>query len=109
MVGEQGRDPGDAQQVACQDHLESDDDDDNCNNTNNKTRLFAGMEAPTVILITKTLGTNETAVRSGMLRAVAKLIVITDSADSNIKNIEQHFDVTRMTDFNSIPDSDDEL
>jgi len=44
-----------------------------------------------------------------MLRAVAKLIVITDSADSNIKNIEQHFDVTRMTDFNSIPDSDDEL
>ena len=27
-------------------------------------RLFAGMEAPTVILITKTLGTNETAVRS---------------------------------------------
>ena len=67
------------------------------------------MEAPTVILITKTLGTNETAVRSGMLRAVAKLIVITDSADSNIKNIGQHFDVTRMTDFNSIPDSDDEL
>ena len=73
-----------------------------------KTRLFAGMEAPTVILITKTLGTNETAVRSGMLRAVAKLIVITDSADSNIKNIEQHFDVTRMKDFDSISDSEEE-
>ena len=78
-------------------------------NNYNQNRLFAGMEAPTVILITKTLGTNETAVRSGMLRAVAKLIVITDSADLNIKNIEQHFDVTRMKDFNSISDSDDEL
>ena len=66
------------------------------------------MEAPTVILITKTLGTNETAVRSGMLRAVAKLIVITDSADSNIKNIEQHFDVTPMDAFASISVSDEE-
>ena len=105
MVGEQGRDLSDAQQVICQNHLENNDGNDNNHNQN---RLFAGMEAPTVILITKTLGTNETAVRSGMLRAVAKLIVITDSADSNIKNIEQHFDVTRMKDFDSISDSEEE-
>merc|ERR1719507_520417 len=65
-------------------------------------RLFAGMEAPTGILITKTIGTNETAVRSGMLRAVAKLIVITDTTDSNVTNIEEHFDVARMPDFNDI-------
>ena len=71
-------------------------------------RLFAGMEAPTVIFITKTLGPNETAVRSGMLRAVAKLIVITDSADAKIQNIEEHFDVTRIGGLNSISDSDDE-
>ena len=71
-------------------------------------RLFAGMEAPTVIFITKTLGPNETAVRSGMLRAVAKLIVITDSADANIKNIEEHFDVTRMRDFDSLSESEND-
>ena len=70
-------------------------------------RLFAGMEAPIVILITKTVGTNETAVRSGMLRAVAKLIVITDKTDSNVPNIKEHFDVTCMPDLNSISDSDD--
>ena len=70
-------------------------------------RLFAGMEAPTVILITKTLGTNETAVRSGMLRAVAKLIVITDTTDSNVTNIEEHFDVTRMCDFDEISDDEE--
>ena len=71
-------------------------------------RLFAGMEAPTVILITKTIGTNETAVRSGMLRAVAKLIVITDTTDANVTNIEEHFDVTHMPDFNDISDDEEE-
>merc|ERR1712203_471089 len=59
-------------------------------------RLFAGMEAPTVVLITKTLGTNETAVRSGMLRAVAKLVVISDRRDTNIEMVEKHFDVIEM-------------
>merc|ERR1712233_120026 len=56
---------------------------------------------------TKTLGTNETAVRSGMLRAVAKLIVITDTTDSNVRNIEEHFDVTRMCDFDEISDDEE--
>ena len=61
-------------------------------------RLFAGMEAPTVILITKTLGTNETSVRSGMLRAVAKLIVITDVKDANKEEIEKHFEIHELGD-----------
>ena len=56
------------------------------------------MEALTVILITKTLDTNETAVRSGILRAVAKMIVITDTTDSNVSNIEEHFDVNDISD-----------
>jgi len=69
-------------------------------------RLFAGMEAPIVVLITKTLGTNETAVRSGMLRAVAKLVVISDRRDTNIKMVEKHFDVTEMDDVNEMETSD---
>merc|ERR1719370_1950302 len=68
-------------------------------------RLFAGMEAPTVVLITKTLGTNETAVRSGMLRAVAKLVVITDVRDAKIKAIEKHFDVIEIPDYGTIDES----
>ena len=60
-----------------------------------------------MILITKTLDTNETAVRSGMLRAVAKMIVITDTTNSNVSNIEEHFDVTRMPDFNDISDDEE--
>ena len=68
-------------------------------------RLFAGMEAPTVVLITKTLGTNETAVRSGMLRAVAKLVVISDKRDTNIKMVEKHFDVIEMEDANAMETS----
>ena len=69
-------------------------------------RLFAGMEAPTVVLITKTLGTNETAVRSGMLRAVAKLVVISDRRDTNIEMVEKHFDVIEMDDVNEMETSD---
>jgi len=69
-------------------------------------RLFAGMEAPTVVLITKTLGTNETAVRSGMLRAVAKLVVITDVRDTNLKMVEKHFEVTNLPDINDMEESD---
>merc|ERR1712172_291617 len=65
-------------------------------------RLFAGMESPTVILITKTLGTNETAVRSGMLRAVAKLIVISHIRDAKLKAIEKHFDVIEVPDYDKI-------
>ena len=70
-------------------------------------RLFAGMEAPTVVLITKTLGTNETAVRSGMLRAVAKLVVISDRRDTNIEMVQKHFDVTELPDVNADSDSDE--
>ena len=69
-------------------------------------RLFAGMEAPTVVLITKTLGTNETAVRSGMLRAVAKLVVISDRRDTNIEMVEKHFDVIELPDINTMEMSD---
>jgi len=64
------------------------------------------MEAPTVVLITKTLGTNETAVRSGMLRAVAKLVVITDVRDTNLKMVEKHFEVTNLPDINDMEESD---
>ena len=69
-------------------------------------RLFAGMEAPTVVLITKTLGTNETAVRSGMLRAVAKLVVISDRRDTNIEMVQKHFDVKELPDINTMEMSD---
>jgi len=69
-------------------------------------RLFAGMEAPMVILITKTLGTNETAVRSGMLRAVAKLIVISHIRDAKISEIEKHFDVIEFPDYDTFDESD---
>ena len=80
------------------------------------------MEAPTVVLITKTLGTNETAVRSlellifnklrlvqlfvtvlilkvrsGMLRAVAKLVVITDVRDTNLEMVKKNFEVVDKT------------
>ena len=65
-------------------------------------RLFAGMEAPMVVLITKTLGTNETAVRSGMLRAVAKLVVITDEKDIKIETVEKHFEVVEKEDIKDI-------
>ena len=65
------------------------------------------MEAPTVVLITKTLGTNETAVRSGMLRAVAKLVVISDRRDTNIEMVQKHFDVTELPDVNADSDSDE--
>jgi len=65
-------------------------------------RLFAGMEAPTVLLITKTLGTNETAVRSGMLRAMAKLVVISDIKDTNVETVEKHFDVIELPDVNDM-------
>merc|ERR1712228_226375 len=56
-------------------------------------QLFAGMEAPVVIFITKSLGPREPAVRSGMLRAVSKLVVITDKRDANINEIEKYFNV----------------
>jgi len=69
-------------------------------------RLFAGMEAPTVILITKTLGSNETAVRSGMLRAVAKLIVISHIRDAEIKAIEKHFNVIEIPDYDTVDNPD---
>ena len=69
-------------------------------------RLFAGMEAPTVVLITKTLGTNETAVRSGMLRAVAKLVVISDRRDTNIEMVQKHFYVQELPDINKMEMSD---
>ena len=65
------------------------------------------MQAPTAVLITKTLGTNETAVRSGMLRAVAKLVVISDRRDTNIEMVQKHFDVTELPDVNADSDSDE--
>ena len=43
-----------------------------------------------------------------MLRAVRKLIVISDVAETNVERVEKHFDVTRMKDFNSISDSGEE-
>ena len=75
-----------------------------------------------MVLITKTLGTNETAVRSlellifnklrlvqlfvtvliwkvrsGMLRAVAKLVVITDVRDTNLEMVKKNFEVVDKT------------
>ena len=61
-------------------------------------RLFAGMEAPIVIFITRTLGSEETAIRSGFLRAVAKLVVISSAQNARIKKVKQTFDVIELTD-----------
>ena len=41
-------------------------------------------------------------VRSGMLRAVAKLIVITDMRDTNLEMAEKHFDVIELPDINDM-------
>merc|ERR1712032_963608 len=40
----------------------------------------------------------EAAVRSGMLRAVSKLIVITNKTDANISEIEKRFDIFKRKD-----------
>ena len=45
---------------------------------------------------------NKLAMRSRMLRAVAKLVVISDRRDNNIEMVEKHFDVIRMDDANEM-------
>ena len=45
-------------------------------------------------------------VRSGMLRAVAKLVVITDVRDTNLEMAEKHFDVYSLPDINDMEESD---
>ena len=42
-----------------------------------------------------------------MLRAVRKLIVISDVAETNVERVEKHFDVIRMNDI-SISDFEEE-
>ena len=41
-----------------------------------------------------------------MLRAVAKLVVISDRRDTNIEMVEKHFDVIEMDDVNEMETSD---
>ena len=41
-----------------------------------------------------------------MLRAVAKLVVITDVRDTNLKMVEKHFEVTNLPDINGMEESD---
>ena len=41
-----------------------------------------------------------------MLRAVAKLVVITDVRDTNLEMIEKHFDVTKLPDVNDMEESE---
>ena len=44
-------------------------------------------------------------VRSGMLRAMAKLVVISDIKDTNVKMVEKHFDVIELPDVNDMEES----
>ena len=41
-----------------------------------------------------------------MLRAVAKLVVITDVRDTNLEMVEKQFDVTKLPDVNDMEESD---
>ena len=45
-------------------------------------------------------------VRSGMLRAMAKLVVISDIKDTNVEMVEKHFDVIEFPDIATFDDSD---
>ena len=58
--------------------------------------LFSGMEAPTVIYITKDI-TSDTYVRSALLRAVGKLIVITNNDSMyRMEELKNKFIVKQM-------------
>ena len=54
-------------------------------------RVFNGCEATTAILVTKT--SNDTGVRSGLLRGVARLILVANEEDYSIIKLSQDFDV----------------
>ena len=40
-----------------------------------------------------------------MLRAMAKLVVISDIKDTNVKMVEKHFDVIELPDVNDMEES----
>ena len=67
---------------------------DGCLITHNT--LFGGMEAVTVIFITRR--PDDSGIRSGMLRGVARLVLIADNgmAGFDVKKIEKHFNVIEM-------------
>ena len=56
--------------------------------------LYRGMEAPTVILITRKM--NEDGMRSHLTRAVAQLVVITNSGKVKEEEVGENFDITRV-------------
>ena len=58
-------------------------------------KLFRGMEAPSVIYVTGTLGFDPGA-RGGLMRAVAALVVISDSAQAQEEKIRKTFDVIKL-------------
>jgi hypothetical protein len=56
--------------------------------------LYRGMEAPTVILITRDM--DEDGLRSHLMRAVAQLVVICDSGEVKEEEVRKMFDITRV-------------
>merc|ERR1712037_146682 len=51
---------------------------------------FAGMEAPTCVLITNNI-VEETGARSGLLRATSRLVVVSRSQDLNLEEVKNRF------------------
>ena len=58
--------------------------------------LFAGMECATVVLVTRYMGLS--LARSNIMRAVARLIVITDSVYAKKDVLKKHFTVVQEDD-----------
>ena len=54
-------------------------------------RVFNGCEATTAILVTKT--SNDTGVRSGLLRGVARLLLVGNKKSYDKEKLSQDFDV----------------
>ena len=51
---------------------------------------FAGMEASTCVLITNNI-VEETGARSGLLRATARLVVVSYTKDVNLEEVKKRF------------------
>ena len=57
---------------------------------------FSGMEASTCVFVTNNI-VKEIGARSGLLRATARLVVVSFTKDIDIKEVEKHFVVYDMT------------
>jgi hypothetical protein len=59
------------------------------------SRLFSGMESSNVVMLTENPGV-EAYGRSGLLRAVANLIMVTDITGVDEEEISKHFSVIKL-------------